>query len=83
MAIRDDLHALVDALPEGELDAAQRVLESLTHDHEDTLERLLMDAPYDDEPVSPDEERRAAEARDQFRRGKTISAAEIKRTLLS
>ncbi len=83
MSVRDEVHELVDALPEGELPAARRYLESLRPPRDDSLARFLAAAPEDDEPSSPEQDRAAAEGRDAFRRGERISAAEAKRTLLA
>lgn len=82
MSIRDEVHDLVDALPEDELTAARRYLEVLQSAPGDSLARFLAAAPDDDEPSTPEQDRAAAEAREAFRRGERISAAEVKRTLL-
>jgi hypothetical protein len=83
MSVRDEIHQLVDALPEGELDAARRYLEVLRTSPDDSLARFLAAAPEDDEPSTPEQDRAVATARDAFRRGERISAAEVKRTLLA
>ncbi len=83
MSVRDEVHDLVDALPEGELPAARRYLESLRTPQDDSLARFLAAAPEDDEPSTPEQDRAAAKARDAFRRGERISAAKAKRTLLA
>ncbi|MDQ3692486.1 MAG: hypothetical protein M3464_02505 [Chloroflexota bacterium] len=83
MSVRDEVHELVDALPEGELAAARRYLESLRTSPDDSLARFLAAAPEDDEPSTPEQDRAAAAARDAFRRGERISAAEAKRALLA
>ncbi len=83
MTVRDDVHELVDALPDSELPAVQRYLESLTRSLDDPLGRFLAAAPEDDEPTTPEEDRKAAEAREAFRRGERVAGEELKRTLLT
>jgi hypothetical protein len=83
MTVRDDIHRLVDALTEHELPEAQRLLESLRDVPDDPLTRALDAAPFDDEPTTLEEDREAAAAREEVRRGETVSAEEIKRTLLA
>lgn len=74
----DQLHELVDQLPDGELDAAYGFIEYLRH-HGDPLLKKLMDAPVDDEAVTEEEEALVAEAREELARGETIALEEIKR----
>jgi hypothetical protein len=53
---REELHKLVDRIPEAEVDAARKVLRSLV----DPVELSLSTAPPDDEPET-EEERQAVE----------------------
>ena len=80
---RDELHRLVDSLPDEGLAEAHRYLEFLTSGAPDMLTWMLDNAPIDDEPTSPEEEALVEEARQELRRGETVSAEEIKRLLLS
>ena len=82
MTIKEELHRLVDELPECELYGAKRFLEYLRNMGDPVL-RALMEAPYDDEPTTPEEDKGAEEAWQEYRRGKAISAEEAKRELLS
>ena len=75
-AARADLHRLVDQLPETEVPAARRVLESLK-DGADPVLRSLIEAPIDDEPEEPDEK----EAVDRARSEESVSTDELKRIL--
>lgn len=50
---------------------------------DDPLTRFLNAAPVDDEPTSPEEDREAAAARAEVRRGETVSAEKVKRSLLN
>lgn len=56
MTIREELHRLVDALPESDVSTARKFLRSLP----DPVELSLLTAPLDDEPET-DEERNAVE----------------------
>jgi hypothetical protein len=56
MSGREELHKLVDGIPEAEIDAARMALRSLV----DPVELSLLTAPPDDEPET-DEERQAVE----------------------
>jgi hypothetical protein len=76
MAAREQIHRLVDELPEDELDAAKRYLQYL-RDHGDPFVRTLADAPEDDERSSPDEDASARKAWEQ--RDKAISADQARR----
>lgn len=49
MVTKEELHRLVDELPQGELGAARRYLEYLRNMGDPAL-RALMQAPLDDEP---------------------------------
>lgn len=55
-----DLHRLVDELPDEAVDVAARLLEHAT---EDPMMFILDNAPFDDEPVTSEEEAQVAEAR--------------------
>ena len=83
MGVRDEVHALVDALPESELPTVRDFLEARAREVNDPFIRFLNDAPFDDEPVTPEEEEAVAEAREDIRQGRTISLDELKRQLLS
>ena len=82
MAVRNELHELIDALPESELPVARRFLRSLQDANGDSLDRFLAAAPEDDEPSTPEQDRAAAEARDAHRRGERISGEDLKREIL-
>jgi hypothetical protein len=74
------IHALVDALPDSELQAAQRYLEYLRDTgNEHPLLRALRNAPLDDEPYTDEERAAVAEARAEMGAGKGIPHEEVKR----
>ena len=58
MSIKEDVHRLVDELPDDELPSAQRLLESLLAKEQDPLVRHLMQSPIDDEPYTAEERAR-------------------------
>ncbi len=79
---KDDLLRLVEALPETELHSARRYLEYL-RDAGDPFMRKLLEAPEDDEPITPEDDNAAEEAWEEHLRGESVSADEAKRELLS
>ena len=83
MTIQEHLHHLVDTLPEEELHAAVRFMEYLRDVGSDQFLKALMEAPYDDEPISAEEAESADAAWQEYLRGEAISAEEAKRELLS
>lgn len=80
MTAKQQLHALVDLLPESELETARRVLEGLRATA-DIAGYSLDDAPLDDEPESEGERAVVAEARADAAAGRVYSHDEVKREL--
>lgn len=77
MTTREKLHRIVDELPEEELDAALKAIETRS---DDPLIRRLEDAPAEDEEISAEEEAAVQEARDELAKGAPlVSHDEIKR----
>jgi hypothetical protein len=66
----------VDELPPEELQAARRSLQYL-RSYGDPFYRALMEAPVDDEPLTPEEEAAIEEARAAYRRGDWVSWEEF------
>ena len=60
---RHQAHAYLDHLPAAQLSAVRGLLESML----DPVSRALASAPIDDEPVTEEEERDVAEAREWFK----------------
>ncbi len=77
MSAKEELHQLIDKLPEGELQAAQRFLEYLCNREGYGLLRALHEAPEDDEPEAPEEAAAVRKAREQLARGEVISDEEL------
>lgn len=80
MATREELHRLVDELPENETGVARRFLEFLRASN-DPVWRSLLNAPEDDEPESEEERRGVAEAYEDFAQGRVVSAEEVEKEL--
>jgi hypothetical protein len=82
MITRDDLHKLIDRLPESELESARRVLEYLDERASDPLLRALAEAPEDDEEETPEEAAAVEEARQEVARGEGIPWEQIRNRYL-
>jgi hypothetical protein len=80
MTIKDDLHRLVDELPAEELYAAKRYLVYLRN-MGDPVFRSLEEAPYDDEPETPEERAAVEEAYKDIAEGNVVSLDDFKREL--
>lgn len=76
MVSKEALHQLIDALPENELSAAERLLNELLQ--HDPILQALDSAPEDDEPSTPDEDLGAHEAWQEYVSGNVLSADEAK-----
>jgi hypothetical protein len=72
MAVKEELHRLVEELPECELHTAKRFLVYLRAVSTDPVLRAFLEAPEDDEPVTAEEETAIEEARAEMARGEGI-----------
>lgn len=81
---RAKLHELVDRLSEESLAAAKRYVEFLFSGSDDLMTWMLENAPEDDEPSTPDEDRAAEAAWQEYLRdgGGGLSSEDAKRALL-
>jgi len=70
----------VDLIPDAEIHAAERYLEYLA-EHGDPFIRRLMDAPFDDEPVTEEEEAGVREAWADYKAGRVQTLDEVKEEL--
>ena len=77
---KEDLHRLVDQLPDSELHAVRRFLEFLRQQTDPVL-IALMSAPEDDEPETDEERTALAEAYADVAAGRVIPLEEVKREL--
>lgn len=76
------LHQLVDALRERDLDTVHHMLRGLLGLDGDPVLNALLNAPEDDEPVTPEEEAAVQRARADIDAGRVYSHEEAKRILL-
>ena len=74
MLTRDDLHQLLDTIPDHELTTAATALEPLV----DPALWSLLTAPIDDEPETEEERTAIAEADEDIRQGRLIAHEDIK-----
>ncbi len=81
MTTRENLHKLVDLLPESEWEAARRVLEERLSKHDPVLHAFL-NAPEDDEPETEEERAAVEEACEELRAGEELSHEDVKKKLL-
>ncbi|MBI2942265.1 MAG: hypothetical protein HYY04_17690 [Chloroflexi bacterium] len=79
---REDLHELIDALPESAVPTARGFLRYLGEIESDPVLRAFMEAPEDDESVTPEEAARLDQARAELERGETIPWEIVKKELL-
>ena len=70
MASKEELHHLIDRLPDGEMQAAHRFLEFLCAFASDPFLQALRDAPEDDEPTTSEEDSAADKAWQEYQEGK-------------
>ena len=78
MVTKEQLHRLVEELPQGELDAARRYLEYLRN-MGDPLLRALMEAPMDDELEAEDERAAMGDARADLAAGRVVGHDAVRR----
>ena len=79
-ARRERLHRLVDDMHEGELETIEAFVD-FVHERGDPLLRKLMNAPYDDEPVTPEEEEAVREALEDVAAGRVQTLDEVMKEL--
>lgn len=78
--VKERLYRLIDRIPDEDVRAAERYLEYLT-DLGDPFMRALMNAPEEDEVISPDEEAAVQEGLDDIAAGRVHSLDEVKEEL--
>jgi predicted transcriptional regulator len=81
MTTKQDLHRLIDELPESALPAAAKLLEELA-DGFARLPAAFRDAPLDDEPLTPDELAGIKEGEAEIARGQGIPWEIVRARLL-
>jgi hypothetical protein len=75
MIARDELHTILDAIPEERLAEAREALAALA----DPVWLALITAPEDDEPLTEEDLQAIAEGEEDARLGLTISLDEFER----
>jgi predicted transcriptional regulator len=70
---RDELRALVDAIPDDRLPAAREALEQLA----DPVLMVFLNAPEDDEQLTDEDLAAIAEAKADIAAGRTVPLAEV------
>jgi hypothetical protein len=68
MIARDELHTILDSIPEDRLSAAREALAALA----DPVLLALLSAPEDDEPLTDEDLEALAEARAERERGELV-----------
>lgn len=76
---KEHLHELIEDLPDSEIEEAARYLKRLRELAGDPVYQAFMNAPLDDEPLTPEEEAAIAEGHEELIRGETVSREEILR----
>jgi predicted transcriptional regulator len=77
LTAREQLHQLLDSLPDAELKAAKRALEKIAH--RPTLAEFFANAPYSDEVLTDEERAAIAEGVADVVAGRVISDEELGR----
>jgi len=76
---RNELHRIVDELPDNDIPTAQRLLRSLLGGKREF--RFFDDAPMDDEPLTDEDIQAIAEAEEDIAAGRTQSLEDLRREL--
>ena len=82
MTIHEELHRLVDQLPNNTLDDARRALITLVA-QEDPVLKSMIEAQEDDEPTTPEEDTSTVGAWQAYLRGEYMTAQEAEGEFLS
>jgi hypothetical protein len=80
MTTKQDLHRLIDELPESAVAEAARLLAALRAE-EDPVLRAFLEAPEDDEPETEEERAAVEEARAEIVRGEVVPWEEVEARL--
>lgn len=78
--LRDELHHLIDQLPDRDLYTAKRFMAYLRNTRDPMMQKLV-EAPYDDEPLTEEDEAALAEGWEAFARGDVYSDEEVRHQL--
>ncbi len=78
---RDELHRMLDAIPERKLHDVRKILETFSDDESSPVRKAIENAPLDDEPETDEERRAVEEGEADIRAGRTLSTEELRREL--
>jgi hypothetical protein len=78
--LRDELRQLLDQLPDQDLYTAKRFLAYLRNTRDPVMQKLV-ETPYDDEPLTEEDEAALAEAWEAIARGEVYTHEEVRREL--
>lgn len=78
----EDLHWLIDMLPEEKLQTARKLLRDLLELEADPILRAFVEAPEDSEPLTEGEARKLEEAHLAIARGEVAPLDEVAKRLL-
>lgn len=81
MVTRQELHQLLDEIPDAGLDEARRYLAALKEAGGDSFLARLLLLPEDDEPLTAEEEAALAEAYEDLAAGRIVTVEQAKREL--
>lgn len=76
--LRDELRQLIDQLPDQDLYTAKRFLAYLRNTRDPMMQKLV-EAPYDDEPLTEEDEAALAEAYEDLAAGRVVTMEEVMR----
>lgn len=81
--IKDELKKLIDEIPDEELRVARRFLQFLRQQSRGPLRAALDGAPWDDEPLTPEDVGALDEAVADVEAGRIIPHEDVRRKLLA
>jgi len=81
IANKERIHELINILPEAELPVAERFLRYLCDMGSDPVKRALIDAPEDNEAITPKEEEMVNEAKVAYERGEILTDEDLDKEL--
>jgi predicted transcriptional regulator len=76
--LRDELRQLLDQLSDQDLYTAKRFLAYLRNTRDPMMQKLV-EAPYDDEPLTEEDEAALAEAYEDLAAGRVVTMEEVER----
>ncbi len=82
MTQREQLHALVEEIPEAELPPAVRFMEFLKSQAKDPFWLAHQRAPIDDEPATDEDLLALEEGLDDLAKGRTLSQGQVRQQVL-